>query len=151
MQSEAGKSPSLPFLPPMQGSSHWKGERGWGIIPLVMCGHSRRKLPILYSVAIWILANQERKEEKWTIVEISFAKCNFQGGVKILQQSSDNRSVNRKASLNFLNTPKDSKIYFTQLRSNVWLCHRILWSRWRWHEQLNIGETSNWELKMCFF
>ena len=32
----------------------------------------------------------------------------------------------------------------------MWLCHLILWSRWRWHEQLNIGETSNWELKMCF-
>ena len=32
----------------------------------------------------------------------------------------------------------------------MWLCHLILWSRWRWHEQLNIGETSNRELKMCF-
>ena len=34
-----------------------------GIKLLVMCGYSRRKLPILYSVAIWKLANQERKEK----------------------------------------------------------------------------------------
>ena len=42
--------------------------------------------------------------------------CHLEFGLKILQQSSDNRSVNRKASLTFLNIPplllQDSKIYF---------------------------------------
>ena len=123
-----------------------------GIKLLVMCGYSRRKLPILYSVAIWILANQERKEKN--------NRRNFihqgRGGAKKSYRNLGMTDLLWIEMLPLLTSVfphcfyKTQKSIFTQLPKNVWLCHRILWSRWRWHEQLNIGETSNWELKMCF-